>query len=814
MMERFRLLFPYGVLLLLAFILFAPYFLSGRIFLAADTLSVVYPWKQYAAPDFEPNNPLITDPITGVYSDVYNRQLKEGRLTQWNPYILTGVPAVGSASFGNPGRYYPLKIFLNRYLSTPDAQTVLLFIHVFMMGVFMYLYLIKLGTGVKGALFGAVAYMFNGCAMAWLEIEMWVTVSAWLPLLLLAVERFQGERRLVAAFSGGLVLGMMILTGGYQLVLYSGLLMTASLIFAAFQSWRNDKSLNRVSAIAGCFVVACALGLLIGAVEVLPFLELVSETTRIRRTFDFQEFFAAFGRVPFRYFVTLIFPDFFGSPVLGFNLIPKLPTQTYMNYSELCMYAGVPTLFAAAAGILTVRAAAARFYLGVLVVVIAMMTGTIIYFPFFKIVPGMSLMNPTRLIFLFTFAFSIMAAFGIGEMENRTRRGTILLVSIFAFLLLVTVSCSYFAKAPWLVEWFNYEIFPLTADMVGDVQEMKRVRTLSSPVIYRPLFLVSGAFVLFCMFLLVRRRKISFTVFVLMIGLLGYDLIGFSWNYNTTAARSEIYARTPSVDYLSKQAKPFRVVQDTSHDLGSNTLLPFGIEEVGGYSSFIPDRTTRLLSYIEHGEEAFFDRWVKLGDRPNRMLNLLNARYLLTAPRHMITHDHYRLVHTGDLAVYENSDVMPRAYAVHRYTVKKDVDQILRFMGSDEFDMKHEVVLEDEPSAQFVSGTAPVIVESHVVIDAYEPDEIRLSVDLSANGWLVLSDTFYPGWEATVDGTITAIMRADCNFRAVEVPKGRHTILFRYRPASVTYGIRLSILGSLITVAGYVFALRKSSPHE
>jgi len=814
MIAKLRSWLPYGTLLLFAVILFAPYFLGGKIFLAADTLSDVYPWKQYAAPDFEPHNTLITDPVIGVYSDVYNRQLKEGRLTQWNPYILTGVPAVGSASFGNPGRYYPPKMFLNRYLSTPDAQTVLLFLHVLMMGVSMYLYLLKLGAGVRGSLFGAVAYMFNGCAMAWLEIEMWVTVSAWLPLLLLSVERFYGERRMVWSLSAGLLLGLMVLTGGYQLVLYSGLLMTACLMFVVYRSWRDHKSLTKVLAISGCFVTAGVLGLLIGGIEVLPFLELVSETTRIRRTFDFQEFFAVFGRVPFRYFVTLIFPDFFGSPVIGFNLIPKLPTQAYMNYSELCMYAGVPTLFAVAAGIFTVRTAAARFYLGVLIVVIAMMTGTMVYFPFFKLVPGMSLMNPTRLVFLFTFAFSVMAAFGIGEMDNRKEQRTILHVIIFAVLLAVTVICAFFARAPWLVEWFNHEIFPLTADMVGDVLEMKRMRVLSSPVIYRPLLLASGAFVLFCSFAVVRGRRISLAVFALMIGLLGYDLIGFSRSYNTTSDRASIYAMTPSIDYLSKQAKPFRVVQDTSHDLGTNTLMPFGIEEIGGYSSFIPDRTIRLLSYLQHGEKAFFDRWVKLDDRPNRILDLLNVRYMLTAPRHMITHDHYRLVHTGDMAVYENTEVMPRAYAVHRYTVKKDVDQILRFMGSDEFDMKHEIVLEDEPSAQFVSGTALVIVEPRVVIDAYAPDEIRLSADLSANGWLVLSDTFYPGWEATVDGALSAIRRTNCNFRAVEVPKGKHTILFRYRPASVTYGIILTILGSLMTIAGYAFALRKPSPHE
>lgn len=814
MIAKLRSWLPFGVLLLFAVILFAPYFLKGRIFLAADTLSFFYPWKEYVPPDFSPHNPLITDPVVGVYSEIYNQQLKEGRLSQWNPYILTGVPAVGSASFGNPGRYYPVKMLLHRYLPTPEAQTILLFLHLLMMGVFMYLYLIRLGAGERGSLFGSVAFMFNGCAMAWLEIEMWVMVSAYLPLLLLFVERFQGECRMAASLSGGLILGLMLLTGGYQLVLYSGLLMTACLISVAYRSWRHEKSARRIIAIAGCFVTTCILGLLIGAVEVLPFLELVSESTRINRTFSYQEFFAVFGRVPFRYFVTLVFPDFFGSPVLGFNVLPKLPSQFYMNYSELCMYAGVTTLFAAVAGVVTLRRSAARFYLAVLIVVIALMTGTIVYFPFFKLIPGMNLMNPTRLVFLFTFALAVMAAFGInGLEEGKGQRKKLLLVFV---LLLTGISCiAVLGSSPRLVEWFNYEAFrPLSADAAEDFVEMIRLRRLSSPIIYRPLLLAVGAFLFFCSFVVVRGKIISLTVFALILGLLGYDLIAFGRSYNTTSDSSGIYPMTPTIDYLRKQAKPFRVVQDTSHDLGSNTLIPFGLEEVGGYSSFIPDRTTRLLSFVEFGDKVYFDRFVKLTDKPSPLLDLMNARYILTAPRHMINHGQYQLVRMGDMAVYENTQVMPRAYAVHRYTVKKEADPILQYMGSGTFDIRHEVVLEDEPSAQFVSGSSPVISEPQVVIDEYTPDEIRLTADLSANGWVVLSDTFYPGWKATVDGAGSMILRANCNFRTVEVPKGRHVILFLYRPASVSYGLLLTILGSVLALAGYVYVLRKPLSHE
>ena len=73
-------------------------------------------------------------------------------------------------------------------------------------------------------------------------------------------------------------------------------------------------------------------------------------------------------------------------------------------------------------------------------------------------------------------------------------------------------------------------------------------------------------------------------------------------------------------------------------------------------------------------------------------------------------------------------------------------------------------------------------------------------------GWLILSDTFYPGWQVTVDGVLAEIQIANEAFRAVKYPAGTHTIEFRYEPRSVSIGLIVS-LGSLVVIAAGLIVL-------
>jgi len=802
------------ILLILAVILFAPFFINGKVFLAADNLYAYYPWKYYAPQNFHPHNPLITDPVN-FYAEIYNKQLKEGNLSRWSPSVLAGVPGLVGAT----GSYFPVKMILHKLFSTSVALTLFLFIHVLFMGLFMYYYLSEIDAGWRGALFGAIAYMFNGCVMVWLEFELWVTVSAYLPLLLVFMERFLGGGRFRYAFAAGIVYGFMLLNSSFQLTVYVSVFMLFYIIFIIMRAYGRNEGRREIASILICFAITGLIGILIGAVEILPFIEMASNSSRMNRTFDFHQFFNTLARVPFRYFVTLIFPDFFGSPLLYVNLIPRVPTQEYMNYNELTLYMGIPTVFAFTACMIARKNIFSRYYLFMTLLIIALITGTYAYYPFFKLVPGMDKMNPTRLIFLFVFAFSVVSGLGVKGLEDMTPKRRKLFLGASLLILMVILAISLISNWPETTRFFNRELFekltpPQASDLIAKVHVF---RGMSSKIIYMPLLLSVASCCLFVAVAADEHKKNVGAAFILILTLLNYDLISFGKNYNTTVRPEIIYSKKPSIEFLLKQPGPFRVVQDADNGLYVNTLIPFGLEEIGGYMSVYPDRTNRLMSYIRYGDQTFikgkkFDRWVMFGSRSTdfstRFFDLMNVRYVLTAPTSTIPYKKYKLVFKKDLAIYENMQVMPRAYIVHNYTVMRDLSQELKYMGSKAFDMRRQVVLEEEPSPKFASGAHASFYPPKTTIDLYTPDEIIMSADLSTNGWLVLSDTYCLGWIAEVDGKETAIHRANGNFRAVELQKGKHRVCFKYNPISFRAGLSITIIGVILAAIGVSISWR------
>jgi len=88
-----------------------------------------------------------------------------------------------------------------------------------------------------------------------------------------------------------------------------------------------------------------------------------------------------------------------------------------------------------------------------------------------------------------------------------------------------------------------------------------------------------------------------------------------------------------------------------------------------------------------------------------------------------------------------------------------------------------------------------------VEIVRYEPETVVIHTELASPGWVLLTDTDYPGWAAEIDGTPAPIIPADIQFRAVAVPAGSHTLTFRFQPRSVRWGVWLSALGLLAMAA-------------
>jgi len=154
----------------------------------------------------------------------------------------------------------------------------------------------------------------------------------------------------------------------------------------------------------------------------------------------------------------------------------------------------------------------------------------------------------------------------------------------------------------------------------------------------------------------------------------------------------------------------------------------------------------------------------------------------------------FRLAHSGDVKIYENLDVLERAFLVHKAVVVTDDEDALALMRDETFDPAAEVILGAEPWRRFQpsQGCEPAQV-TH-----YAPERVEIEVTAGAPGYLVLTDAWYPGWEATVDGERVPVYRADLLFRAVALDAGNHRIVFTFRPMSLRVGAGVSLAGLVV----------------
>ena len=176
-----------------------------------------------------------------------------------------------------------------------------------------------------------------------------------------------------------------------------------------------------------------------------------------------------------------------------------------------------------------------------------------------------------------------------------------------------------------------------------------------------------------------------------------------------------------------------------------------------------------------------------------RGLTLVDER--TATSRNLSVDPSYHLVHSGDVKIYHNLAVLPRAFVVHRATIAGNSaagdEAALAALRDPAFDPASEVILaEGKEMAAAGGGSAARIV-------TYEMDRIEVQASLTAPGYLVLTDAFYPGWTVEVDGQPTSLLRADLYFRAVALDAGDHRVEFRFRPATAHLGLIVSLSACL-----------------
>jgi len=200
--------------------------------------------------------------------------------------------------------------------------------------------------------------------------------------------------------------------------------------------------------------------------------------------------------------------------------------------------------------------------------------------------------------------------------------------------------------------------------------------------------------------------------------------------------------------------------------------------------------------------------------------SFLGVKYVLTPRTYQwpqgragkfLPSNHFREVYSGEVKIFENRDVLPRAFVVYRaerFPTLADVQQAIR---TPNFSFRQVAVLEDPVPSWYKpiskSPAATPTTPSSALITSYGLNHVGITVNSPMEGILVLTDVYDPGWHAIVDGHPSRIVRVDGLVRGVHLEAGKHLVVFRYAPGSFRTGAALALVASLscLTLLGLLF---------
>lgn len=726
------------ILFVLAVIFFWQVFFKGLLPLPSDTIVGLYhPFRDLYAKDYPRGIPfknfLITDPVRQQY--VWKKaaidQEKRFKLPAWNPYSLSGSPLL--ANF-QTGAFYPLNIVFF-VLSFPIAWSMFIFLQIFLGGLFMFLYLRNQNLDDRASLFGSIAFCLSGFFIAWLEWGNILNTAIWLPLILLSLDKLFANTDmkwvLVLIFSTV----SSFFAGHLQTFFYVGLLSFAYVVFLLHE---NKKNINKLPTV----LVSFALTLILILLQLIPTMKFILTSARdTDLNWHIEGWF-----IPAKHLVQFLVPDFFGNPT----------TLNYFgvwNYAEFVGFVGIVPLLFAVYSIWFKDRKGIFFSTVTIISLILALQNPLSRLPFELSVPLISSAQPTRLLFLIDFSLAVMAAFGLNYfIKNKNKKRILISISFLATLFLaigIFLNISNSLKNEDLLVARRNFYFPITIFGIGS------------------LAILLGFFL--------KNKKISGLLITLLIVLTTIDLLRFGWKFTPFTKSEYLFPQTKTISFLQNQEeKNFRIMSLDSRILPPNFPVAYKLQSIEGYDPLYSLRYGELIVALQRNEPNInqpfdFNRIITPHDIDDKFISLLNVKYLLALSE--ISNPNYSLVfEEGETKVYENANPLPRTFFVNSVINTKDKSESIKKMFDNLDFNKNAVVEGSNLVSDFVVGKASIA--------SYSENEVIIQTDNNGSGFLVLLDSFYPSWKAKIDEKNTKIFITDYNFRGIQVPAGKHKVVF------------------------------------
>lgn len=688
------------------------------------------------------------------------QQLKTGQLPTWDSSRFLGVPYAADPSMGT---FYPPN-WLYALGPVPVVATAIWAATILASLLLAFWFLSLLRLHPFAAALGAIVWTFGGFMMAWSTNDAVLGAAVWLPMALGGIEIARRGAVARGASIAGVALALSALAGQPQVSSYvwlaTGAWAVASTGAAVLRALRTDPAAVRTELARGWAAAGGAFlfGLGLASVQILGTLEYAGQLARQKETVA-----TLLGsRIPASLAKTFLIPDFFGNPV---NRNYSFPAP---YYTEAALYVGVVTLPLAVAGLFH-RHRRLRISFALLAVA------------------GAGVAFGTPLVYLLPLDVSLLGRFGgINHMALLIDAGLAGLAALGLDALMTgnaraaraaLGSCAVLVVAVAFLGFGH-----LGTNAPGGYVAARALRGVG-------LLAVAGV-----LLVVVWRSPGALPAACLgLAGLVGLDLWLFGFGYHVFQPNTPMVSTTPEVQYLASEpdSRP-RYAQTEAEQLPLNSSMVLGLFSVNGYDPLQPATMNRLLALASSrpGGDSLLPFPAMPAEAP--VLDLLGV-HSLTAPNGRV--EPGVSAFTGRFTIFDEADAFPPAFVATCWAAAPD-DAALAQLQTMTPDALRSTAIVSASSAQGLPPSpASCDAGPAATLTRYEPQDVAMVVPASSPGGLVvLTDQWYPGWRATVDGRDAPILRVDTALRAVAVGPGSHTIEYRYAPRWPLRGLGVTAL--------------------
>ena len=720
-----------------------------------------------AYPFFE-GNPLLDKSSVHYLSDPidqfipwfhFNRQmLQTGKLPLWNPYQGCGVPHLANMQ---SSVFFPLNIFVYT-LNWKWGLFFLYFFKLYFIGLFFYLYLMEIDTSFRVSIGMAVAGTFISYIIASLY-NVIMNTAFFFPLGLWAIElMLKNNKHFKGYFISCIGFTFALLGGHPEFVYYSAFTLTIYFLIRLYQTY-EFTSYKKYLPLLGKFFIIYIIGLLIAAIQLIPFLQYLQlSTARISRNIA--------G-------ISLL-----NLPIYSF-ILSLLPPFT-MKYLTLPATTSISIFLIALTGIITLKKdKIVRTF--IVIAIVALCTGYNIPYihSLITLIPGFNIGQNMYMGIFISWALLIISAKTLDNLTGDQIRLSFKIAAVIIFVLLITFG---------LLIIYKHNVFlTLSANPVISYLFQNYTRYIVISAIASIVILLLTTFIL--------TNKNHILQIVLLVAFIYMQTAIPMALYRAPIKPKNFYPKNSIFSILLQQKMPFRI---TALPNNNEELVPYlanintfyKLEDVRNYDALLVNRYNSMLPYI-HEDDA---------------LNLTNVKYVIVKSGYNqsnLTNVFQPMEEYNGFILYKNLSAFDRAFMVYNYAIADGQQQALDLLHaySKQLNKVAVVFQKDVQGIPFTSNT-----QRKYSIDfiTYTPGYIKLSCTTSQPGLFFISDTYFPGWHARVDGKATKIIRTDYAFQGLWLTQGTHTIELTYDPASFQYGVLLSIIGIISLIGFYMMVFR------